>query len=81
MTDIKKLKQQIDVLFIKWDLIEEKDISDLSDAESIEDDVAQLIWHYHKTFWPDDELWPNKEALVKFIKEDIGNTAYYAEEF
>jgi hypothetical protein len=29
--------------FIKWDSIDEKDISDLADAESIEDDDAQII--------------------------------------
>ena len=122
-------------LFIKWDLIEEKDISDIADAESIEDDVtnlviaycekkgyqvegfphekrktinedeaddyfcperfqlyintlatthndvAELVWHYHNTFWPNDELWPNKDALVKFIMENLGNQEYCAEGF
>ncbi len=135
MTEIKKLKQQIDKLFLDWDSIQEKYISDLADAESIEDnvtnliidycekkgyqvegfphekrktiredeaddyfhperfqlyintlatthdDVAQLIWHYHNTFWPNDELWPNKDALVKYIRENLGNTDYYVEGF
>lgn len=133
MTDIEKLKQQINKLFLKWDLIEEKYISDLADAELIEDDitnliieycekkgyqaegfphekrktideaddyfcpgrfqlyintlatthddVAELVWLYHNTFWPNDELWPNKDALVKFIRENLGNMEYYAEGF
>jgi hypothetical protein len=32
------------------------------------DDVAQLLWFYYHTFWPEIGLWVTKDDLIQFIK-------------
>jgi hypothetical protein len=34
------------------------------------DDVTELLWHYYHTFWPNDELWGDKERFVRLIQID-----------
>jgi hypothetical protein len=33
------------------------------------DDVAELLWFFHHTFWPDDELWGDVERMRGFIRD------------
>lgn len=34
------------------------------------DDVAELLWFYYHTFWPEVEMWGDVEAFVKFLKDN-----------
>ena len=32
------------------------------------DDVAELLWFYHHTFWPEVDFWKDKESMLRFIR-------------
>ena len=34
-----------------------------------QDDVAELLWFYHHTFWPDNGLWEDVEGMREFLKQ------------
>ena len=33
------------------------------------DDVAELLWFFYHTFWPDEELWGDVERMRRFIRD------------
>lgn len=62
---VEKLKARIED-----DIFDDDEYTQFIDRLALKyNDVAELLWFYHHTFWPDNGLWEDVEGMRGFIKD------------
>lgn len=62
---LKALSEEGDLFpYKKWEQFVER-------LALLHEDIVELLWFYHHTLWPNDDLWQDRESLVKYLKDDL----------